>query len=119
MLKLKKDVSLSNLTTGCLMGHLVIQDQFEESGKDCIITSGDELDSKHSRGTLHYSGNAIDYRSWIFDNEKYKTNFVTFVRVAFGNNPDYEFYYEPEIKNELGEITRHEHFHYEFQRKGK
>jgi hypothetical protein len=44
-----------------LMGHSVVQSTIDEMEYDCIITSA--CDGTHSPTSLHYSGNAIDYRT--------------------------------------------------------
>jgi hypothetical protein len=38
-----------------------IHDAFKEEGYDCVITAG--IDGKHSAGSLHYVGLALDFRS--------------------------------------------------------
>jgi hypothetical protein len=38
-----------------------VHDAFKEAGYDCVITAG--IDGKHSAGSLHYVGLALDFRS--------------------------------------------------------
>lgn len=38
-----------------------VYDAFKEEGYDCVITAG--IDGKHSAGSLHYVGLALDFRS--------------------------------------------------------
>lgn len=42
----------------------VVDDYYREKGDEAIITSGSELESKHSTTSLHYAGRAADIRIW-------------------------------------------------------
>lgn len=58
---LKDGVNLVGLTTGMLLGDGIVTRCYEAHGCLCTITSAN--DGKHARNSLHYSGNAIDYRT--------------------------------------------------------
>lgn len=59
-MRFKKGVRLRGLHTEMLMGHNVVESVYVEAGFECVITSAN--DSKHGRGSLHFSGAALDYR---------------------------------------------------------
>lgn len=40
---------------------IVVNELYEDLGKECVITSG--CDGNHRRGSRHYSGEAIDFRT--------------------------------------------------------
>jgi hypothetical protein len=61
MLKIKHDVKLTNLQPQILVALITSDDVFAKYNKDCIITSAN--DRKHSLGSLHYKGLAIDIRT--------------------------------------------------------
>lgn len=114
---IKKDVDAFGLTGPALLGYMVIAEAFRSKGVPCVITS--IIDGKHSEKSLHNAGNAIDFRSWVFGVEEEKDLFAFYVNELFDDNPDFEFYYEPKLIDENGNVTRHEHFHFEYQRKTK
>jgi hypothetical protein len=57
---LDEQVSISNLTPQMLLGVLIVRDRYRAMGYECNITAG--RDGKHKKNSLHYSGNAIDFR---------------------------------------------------------
>jgi hypothetical protein len=61
MLKLKKGVRLRGLRPEMSMGNDIVADVFEKRSYDCIITSAN--DGRHGVGSLHFSGQALDYRT--------------------------------------------------------
>lgn len=61
MLILKKGVDLTGLKPEMLVGLQVVASVFAEIGADCVVTSA--LDGKHSRASLHYAGQALDFRT--------------------------------------------------------
>lgn len=61
MLILKEGVSLVGMRPEMLVGLQVIHSIYEQMGADCVVTSA--LDGKHSRTSLHYVGQALDFRT--------------------------------------------------------
>ena len=56
------DVNLSNLQPQTLFGIMVAQSVYDLYQTPLVITSAN--DSKHSTTSLHYSGNAVDIRTF-------------------------------------------------------
>ena len=69
---------------------------------DVTITSAN--DSKHMKGSKHYTGEAIDIRSKNFPSKRSKQDFIAKVLLRLG--PGYEMFLE-------GVGTENEHFHLE------
>ncbi|AOY88636.1 hypothetical protein BKP64_10900 [Marinobacter salinus] len=65
MLKLKAGVVAQGLSTEIMLAVCVAQSVYASYGHDCVITS--LLDGTHSSTSLHYSGNAVDLRTRIFE----------------------------------------------------
>ncbi len=61
MIKLKSGVSLKGLKPEMLAGLLIVNSVYSEMGYHTIVTSCN--DGKHSRGSLHYVGLAVDTRT--------------------------------------------------------
>lgn len=59
-LSLKKGVSLP-APLAMAFAISCVHDTIREEGYDCVITSA--IDGKHSRGSLHYVGLALDFRT--------------------------------------------------------
>jgi hypothetical protein len=63
MVKIKKEkngAEIAGITPEALLIIIVADGCFRLSGEDCIVTS--VTDGKHSSGSRHYSGNAVDFR---------------------------------------------------------
>ena len=60
-MKLKPGVRIQGVSTEVAFIMPAIAAAFEKCGCELTITS--VIDGKHSRGSLHYSGNAIDLRT--------------------------------------------------------
>lgn len=58
---IKPGVDLRPLTPPMAVAYAIIQKAFGEYDYGCVITSG--ADSKHGVGSLHASGNALDFRT--------------------------------------------------------
>lgn len=58
---IKPGVRINGIKPEMLLGVIVANSIFEKHGKEFTLTS--VVDSKHSRGSKHYSGNAIDART--------------------------------------------------------
>lgn len=62
-MRLKDDsVSIRCMTVGCLFGLQVANEVYQEYFEECVVTCGDN--GKHSKTSLHYSGNAVDLRRY-------------------------------------------------------
>ncbi len=61
MIKLKSGVSLKGLKPEMHVGLNIVNSVYQEMGYHTIVTSCN--DGKHSRGSLHYVGLAIDFRT--------------------------------------------------------
>ena len=57
-------INLSNLSPQMLLGLIIVDQIMQKYGGEAVITSAN--DAKHSKTSLHYSGNAVDLRSRIF-----------------------------------------------------
>lgn len=57
-MKLKRGVKLRGLTPACLLAMMVAEGLYKENGYGLRITS--ICEGKHSRGSLHYVGQAFD-----------------------------------------------------------
>ncbi|MGE5486501.1 MAG: hypothetical protein ACM3ZB_01615 [bacterium] len=61
MLLLKPGVRIAGLRPETVLAVVTAERILEEMGVDCVITAA--LDGKHTAGSLHYSGAAVDIRS--------------------------------------------------------
>ena len=59
-MRLKRGVKLRGLTPACLLAMMVAEGLYKENGYRLTITS--VCEGKHSRGSLHYVGQAFDCR---------------------------------------------------------
>lgn len=68
-MKIKNDsVKAGGMTTELLLGMIIANEVYQEYGKVMVVTS--VTDGKHSKTSLHYSGNAADlriYDDWLPD----------------------------------------------------
>ena len=60
-MKIKNSVSLRGLSPQMAIACIVIEMEFNEYGVRPVITSG--CDSVHGKGSRHYSGQALDFRT--------------------------------------------------------
>ena len=79
---------------------------FHDLGLECVITSA--CGGKHGRGSLHYVGLALDFRTKTIKETRAKRRLVRDLRRALGRQ--YDVLLESEGK-------RNEHLHVEFQPK--
>lgn len=61
MLSLKPGVRINGLKPEILLAIQIVHSVFVANKKNCVITSC--VEGQHSRGSKHYSGNAIDVRT--------------------------------------------------------
>lgn len=61
MISIKEGVTLQGLRTEMQIALSVVGSIYEKHGYDCIITSG--LEGAHSKGSRHYVGLALDFRT--------------------------------------------------------
>lgn len=89
---------IRGLRSEILFAICVVDEIFAQYGVEAVITSG--IDGKHSRGSIHYSGGAVDLRSRDFaDGDAERA--VAKVKDALG--PDFDV------------ILEHNHIHMEYQ----
>lgn len=103
-------VSLKALTTPMLAGWMMVEKAYDDCNYDCIVTSAN--DGIHGRGSLHFSGNALDFRTKHVERDDLDILVAT-VKGALGEN---------EANNEYDVILEfrdqpNEHLHVEFQPK--
>ncbi len=60
-MRFKEGISLRHLQPQMVLASDVVATVYEQNGYACVITSGDE--GVHAKYSLHYSGNALDYRT--------------------------------------------------------
>ena len=101
-MRIKPGVRVGNMCPGILLAINVAESVRREiDGKEVTITS--LCEGKHSRGSLHYDGKAVDIRTR--DCEKPET-FAAFLKDALGGlSPDYDV------------VLEKDHIHVEFQPK--
>ena len=61
MPKLKPGVRLTGIRPEILFALIATERAYNQAGHELVVTSC--VDSKHSRGSLHYSGAAVDLRT--------------------------------------------------------
>jgi len=61
MLRIKNGVTLHGLVPQMMLAVFAIKHIYDAKGKDLVITSGN--DGKHSVGSKHYAGSALDFRT--------------------------------------------------------
>ena len=119
-MRLKKGVRVGTPTGGLLLGIDIVDGIYKEQSIEGWITSLD--DSKHGWGSLHFSGNAVDFRTKTIHRDKI-VGFVALVAEALGaklvraraNRVVYSGVNYDVILEGIG--TDNEHLHVEFQPK--
>ena len=106
MIIIKRGVDLAGLRPEMTPVLINLDRLFHALDLDCWITSA--LDGKHGRGSLHYVGLALDFRTKTIANTRVKRRLLSKLRVALGHQ--YDVLLEAEGK-------RNEHGHVEFQPK--
>lgn len=102
-MKLKPGVKLAGLSPQMALAAVIVQSVYGSAS--CTITSAN--DGKHSEKSLHYVGNALDFRTKDFFGDK--TMLVSAIRSALGSEFDVVFEDEGGVQ---------EHVHVEYDVKG-
>jgi hypothetical protein len=84
-LSLKPGVSLVGVNPALVIGAIVVADAYAEFGADCVITSA--VDGQHSETSLHYAGQALDFRTWMLT-ETQQQELVAIVKERLGQDFD-------------------------------
>jgi hypothetical protein len=84
-MRLKKGVLLDGLTSQMALACVVIQSVCDDLSIEFVMTSGS--DGKHSKGSLHYKGCAIDIRTRHIDVSRARTLAQRLIE-ALGENFD-------------------------------
>ncbi len=103
-LQLKPGVRLTGLSPQMVLAALIVGGVYERHTTLCTITSGN--DSAHGANSLHYRGNALDFRTKNYVGNKGALAFE--IKEALGENYDV-------VLESLG--TDNEHLHVEYQPK--
>lgn len=101
MLKIKEGVDIAGIRPEMLLAINVCERIYDQYNIDFVITAC--RDGKHSAGSLHYVGLAIDCRSRDIATDQLKTEIVRQMRLSLGKQFDV--------------VVERTHFHIEFQPK--
>ncbi len=101
VLKLERGVSLRGLKPEMTVGVVVVALQFISAGVDCVVTAG--TNGEHMPGSLHYAGQAADFRTRHITSRDDLNKLVTRIRKALG--PEYDV------------VVHDTHLHIEYQPK--
>lgn len=102
-MNLKPGASLKGVGWQMFYASIVVEQTYKRYGfAECTIVSG--TDSKHKDGSLHYEGEALDYRIWHILRESLD-RMAEEIRGRLG--PDYDV------------VVEEDHLHIEYQPKEK
>lgn len=101
-LQLKPGVHLAKLSPQMALATIVVHSIYAKNNAICTITSAN--DSTHMAGSLHYAGNALDFRTKNYVASK--TMLIEEIKQALG--PDFDVILE-------AVDTDNEHAHIEYQ----
>lgn len=107
MLSIKPNAVIEGLKPEILLGLMVVERIFGSHGFNTVVT--ELMGGKHSEGSLHYKGLAVDIRSKHIAQEHLKLTLLEDAARALG--PAYDLILE-------APGTDNEHYHLEFQPKG-
>ena len=113
MIRLKKGINLSGMTTQTLFAMGVAEAVYESHDKTLWITSVN--DGKHSKTSLHHSGNAFDCRTWNLETKEQAKQVRDEIKEALG--VDFDVIYEHDHRNDSR--TNNSHLHIEYQPRQK
>jgi len=94
-----------------LLAHIEVRSIFREIVGYCVVTCG--MEGKHSIASLHYAGNALDYRANTILDNTVRDTILNRVRSDLGY-PDSDYDFILEVDEEEPE---NDHFHLEYQPK--
>ena len=98
-MRLKTGVRVFGLRSEIILALMIAEGIWQKYSAELVITGG--IEGKHSRGSIHYSGGAVDLRTRELSDAKMATDEL---RSALGD--DYDV------------ILESDHCHVEFQPKG-
>lgn len=101
-MRLKNGVKPRSLQPQVVLAILVADSIYRELGKECVVTSLN--DGSHSYNSLHWSGNAVDFRIRHLDSGQPQ---LVRDRLASAVGVDYDV------------VLESDHIHLEYQPKGK
>ena len=61
-MRIKEGVNLEGVQWQLFKAAIIAESIYQKYGAECVITSGN--DGSHKEGSLHYSGKALDLRTW-------------------------------------------------------
>ena len=102
-MKFKKGVNPFGIRPELMIGLFVVDNIYKNFGPELVVTSLN--DSKHSKTSLHYSGQAADLRTHYFTGSSQVALVADAIRDALGRNPDYDV------------VIESDHIHFEYQPK--
>lgn len=101
-MRLKPGVKLTDLKPQMALAAIIVRDVYASLDPNCSCTITSANDSKHSDGSLHYYGRALDFRTHDFSGDKALLRAK--IKEALGNDFDV-------VLEGLG--TPNEHIHLE------
>lgn len=101
MKSIKKGAKVNGLRPEILMGWDIAESVYNDYGVACVLTEG--TGGKHSRGSLHYVGQAIDLRTREFTSQAIKQSVAQEIQELLGDEYDV--------------VLESDHIHLEFQPK--
>ena len=110
MLSIKHGVDLVGITVPMLMATMVVNSVYSHYEAECTITTG--RNGVHMRGSLHYAGNALDYRTKNIAEDSVKTAIYKDIKERLGMQ--YDVVLHPYVNE-----GNPGHLHIEFQPKEK
>lgn len=108
-MKIKDEtVSLMGIRPELILGIMICKQVLDNHAIEMVFTSGTEAQTKHGATSLHYTGQAVDFRSQHIDDAATKS--LVFHEMKEALQVDYDLLLE-------GENQSWEHFHLEYQPK--
>ncbi len=96
-MKIKAGVDILGMKPELLLGIMIVNEVFSESGYDLVLTSG--VEGKHKNKSRHYSGFGVDFRNRHIPME-FRQVLTQMVKNALGT--DFDF------------VAEHNHWHLEY-----
>lgn len=84
-MRLKQGVCIKGIKSETIIAITIVNSIFLAHGKECIITS--VMDGKHKEGSLHYKGQAVDFRTKHLNMEE-KVKITNEIGIALGDDFD-------------------------------